>query len=75
MMIFKIYILELKRPETRIIFESTVEMTEKWSKIVTFLAKKVSPLCGVLSRTIPSYILYFATDLGNESFALPVKMW
>jgi hypothetical protein len=50
-------------------------MSGKWSKIMAFFLRNVAPLCGVLSRAIPSYIFYFMTDLGEEAFELPVKMW
>lgn len=65
----------MKHPESGKTFCETCAQVEKWSRIMTFLATKVTPLCGVLSRAIPSFFFYFATDLGNEAFELPVKMW
>lgn len=67
-------ILGMKCPESRSIYDEIIKLAEKWSKIMTFLAKLAAP-CGVLSRVIPSYIIYFTTDLGNEAFELPVPMW
>lgn len=65
----------MKYPESKRIFDEAIETTEKWSKIVTFVARNVSPVCGVLSRALPSFFFYLTTDLGNEAFELPVKMW
>lgn len=73
-MVFLNYILEMKSAESKNLFDESVQLTEKWSKIMTFLAKNVFPLCGILSRAIPSYIFYFTTDLGSEAFQLPVLM-
>lgn len=65
----------MKYPDSKKVFDEANETTEKWSKVITFVARNVAPLCGVLSRAAPSYFFYFTTDLGNEAFALPVKMW
>lgn len=62
-------------PESKEIFDEAIEQVEKWSKIMTFLAVKVAPLCGILSRAAPGYFYYFTTELGNDAFALPVPMW
>lgn len=57
------------------IFVEAIEQIEKWSKIITFLSRKVIPLCGILTGVMPSFFFYFVTDLGDESFGLPVPMW
>lgn len=74
MKIFR-YFLGLKCPESKQKFSEIIALVEKWSKIIEFLSKKVTPACGILSRAIPSYCLYFFTDSGNEAFVLPVPMW
>lgn len=71
----KIRIVGMKCPESKIIFDKHIEQTEKWSKIITVFVTRVVPLCGVLSRAGPSFFFYFTTDLGNEAFELPTKMW
>lgn len=47
----------------KIVFEEAIEEVEKWSKIITFLSQKIIPICGVFSRLIPSYFLYFVIGL------------
>lgn len=60
----------------KIVFEEAIEEVEKWSKIITFLSQKIIPICGVLSRLIPSYFLYFVIGLpGDKAFELSVPMW
>lgn len=53
----------------------TAEQVEKWNKILAFISIKMMPLAGVLSRAIPSFFLFYFTDLGNEAFQLPAPMW
>lgn len=65
----------MKCPEAKKIFDKHIEQTEKWSKIITVVVTRVTPICGVLSRAAPSFFFYFTTDLGNEAFALPTNMW
>lgn len=65
----------MEQPASKGIYDEAIEQMENWTKILTFLLKKVVPLCGVLSRAIPSFFFYFVTDMGCEAFGLPVPMW
>lgn len=70
-----IYVQGMEHEASKHFYDEALEQGEKWSKIITFLAKKVIPLGTVLSRTIPSFVFYFVTDLGNEALVLPAQMW
>lgn len=65
----------MKYAASKKMFGESMEQVEKWSKIVTFISQKIAPLCGVSCGLIPSFYSYFVTDLGSESFKLPVPMW
>lgn len=58
-----------------IIIGKANQQVERWSEIIFFVAVKVAPLCGTLSRLAGSFYFYFTTDLDREAFELPVPMW
>lgn len=70
-----VYVEGLLNPTSVIIYEEANAFAEKWINIITFVFVKVT-LPGI---TIPffliSYLLYFTTDLGEDSFLLPFVAW
>lgn len=66
---------EFKYLESEVICNETRRRVEKWSEIIFFVAVKVAPLCGTLSRVGSTLFLYLNTDLGREACKLPVPMW
>lgn len=61
--------------KTKRIFEKAAEQVENWSKVITLVWQKIAPVCGVMSRFVPSFFFYFVTGLGEDAFELPVPMW
>lgn len=57
------------------IYDEAIGQVENWCKFLSFLAIKLAPLAGTLSLVIPSFYFYIFTDLGSNSFMLPVPMW
>lgn len=56
-------------------FHETNQLVEKLSEIVLFMMIRMTPVFTVLARFIYSFLLYFATDLGNAAFELTSPMW
>lgn len=72
---FKTNISGMENPTLDALFQETNRLAEKWSEIICFLAIKVIPRFGCIPMVITSFFFYFTTDLGSESFILPVPMW
>lgn len=56
-------------------YAETNRKIEKWTEIIAFAMVKVTPVCWISPKAIISFVLYFATDMGNNAFALPIAMW
>lgn len=57
------------------IMDETNRRVENWCDIGEFVMIKVTPFCLVIPRAIISYVIYFATNAGNEAFVLPFLQW
>lgn len=67
--------LESENPTSKAIFDHTNQLVEKLSQIGYVVIAIVTPVCIVILKAIVSYFLYFATDMGNEAFELPLFYW
>lgn len=67
--------LGLGDPTSKTICEKTNKLVEKWCKIGFFVLKYVISSCFIFPKAIISFLIYFTTDLGNDSFDLPLPMW
>lgn len=56
-------------------FNETNLSVENWCEIGEFLFVKLSPVGLILPRALISYVVYFATNAGNEAFLLPFLQW
>lgn len=68
-------ILELECSSSKAIVCDTNRLVERWCEVGEFVFVKVSPIGLVFPRVLVSYIVYFATDAGNEAFELPLLHW
>lgn len=64
----------LKFSATKSIFADAIRLDQKLSQII-FLLLMMTPFCGLVPSLIYSYITYFATDVGNAAFELPMPIW
>lgn len=64
----------LENPISKKIYEEANQQIEKWSKILNMLMRKVTTPCLALPKFIVSFVIYFATDLGNDAFQLQYPM-
>ena len=62
-------------PDSKAIYERVNEKNEKWTKILDFVLLRVTLPGVIMPNFIISYFLYFATDLGSESFRFPFPKW
>lgn len=62
-------------PASKKSFIKINHLVEKCSETIYFAVVKVSPQCVIYPKFIISYMLYFATDLGRDSFELPFPIW
>lgn len=60
--------------KSKAIYKKTDRLVEKISAIGYFVMAKLTPILWIWPRVIISYFVYFTTDLGNESFDLPLLM-
>lgn len=65
----------LKYPGSEALYGETNRQIEKWSEYIEFAAAKMTPICLILPKSLASFIFYLTTDLGSESFDLPLPMW
>lgn len=65
----------MKLPISKEFIDDAVDQVEKWTNIFTIIAARMIPLLGILCQVVPSFFLFFVTDLGNEAFHLPFPMW
>lgn len=57
------------------IYSKTDEKVKKWNRWINLLMVKVTPIGATLPKFILSFLLYFATDLGQSAFELPFFEW
>lgn len=62
-------------PGSKALYNEMNQQIEKWSEIIDFAAAKMTPICLILPKSFVCFIIYFATDLGSDSFDLPLPMW
>lgn len=67
--------LGVKNSKSQPIYIKTDQKVEKWIKVVDFVFVKVTPILSTWTAFIVSFFTYFATDLGDSVFELPVPMW
>lgn len=60
---------------SRKIYEEMNAFVEKWSYIIDLAFNKVSTASISVPCFVLSYFLYFATDLGQDAFILPFRVW
>lgn len=57
------------------LFIHDLERIKKWDRLVNLFVMRISLHGAMWSKYIASFAIYFATDLGRDSFALPFPMW
>lgn len=67
--------LGLESPASKAIFAKTNELVEKYSETVKFFLIHVAVPCLICPKLIISVFIYFTTDVGNDAFDLPLRMW
>lgn len=66
----------LKFEDVKAIYGHTNQQIEnRLTKVSYFFFVKFSPTSLILPNFIVSFLNYFATDLGNDAFVLPIFMW
>lgn len=70
-----IYKLGLKNRRSKLFFEKTNEIVEKYSKIAIFSINNVVIPCFIIPKSIASLFKYFITDFGKDAFDLALPMW
>lgn len=71
----KLCILGCKHPKSLAHFSRTNEQIEKLTELVFMLVVEIFLQLVMLPRCIVSFIVYFVTDSGCDSFELPLPMW
>lgn len=59
---------------SKVLFSERLPQIEKLNEIVTFVSVEIALQCLMLPKLIGSFIVYFTTDLRNDSFVLPIPM-
>lgn len=67
--------LGLKYPRSKAMYEKTNRLVEKISKFISFVIVYVSIPAFVLPKAIYCLFIYYTTDLGPDSFELPIPTW
>lgn len=67
--------LASKYSALRGIFNKTNQLVEKIGGIVFFIMIKLTPACVYVPWSIYTFVIYFATDVGNAAFELPYPIW
>lgn len=65
----------LKYPAPRAEYEKVSRSMDKLGKIMLFAAMGAFLICMVVLECVASFTIYFTTDLGRDSFVLPIPMW
>lgn len=60
---------------TATMYTKTSEKLKKLLKILDIACLKITPTLTIWPPSIISYITYFATDLGESAFELPLPVW
>lgn len=60
---------------SKVIYDGINENIQKMDQIIGFLIMKFVFPCVIFSKFITSYLAYFTTDLGSDSFELPFPYW
>lgn len=68
-------LLGRKYPTSQIIYDENFEVIKKWDGLVNLFVMRISLHGAMWSKYIASFAIYFVTDLGRDSFALPFPMW
>ena len=71
----KLHILGCKYPESWRFFSKINEQVERLSGIVFMIVGKIALQFVMLPTCIASFGNYFLTDLGSDSFQLPIPIW
>lgn len=64
-----------KYPTSQIIYDDNFEIIKKWDGLVNLFVMRISLHGAMWSKYIASFAMFFFTDLGRDSFALPFPMW
>lgn len=70
----KILLGSKKSSASKVLLNKRLKQIEEMNKIVTFVSLKIVLQSLILPKFIGSFIVYFTTDLGNDSFVLPIPM-
>lgn len=73
--ISKLSILGWNIPKSRRFFLKRGRRTERLSEMIFMVVMKILVQLVMLPKIITSYCVYFLTDLGSDSFQLPLPMW
>lgn len=68
-------ILGLECPTSKAVYKNTNQLVEKISDIPSAILVKVMPQCVIGPKFVISFAKYFATDLNNGAFELPLTWW
>lgn len=64
-----------KYPTSLVIYDENFEIIKKWDGWVNLFVMRISLHGAMWSKYLASFAIYFLTDLGRDSFALPFPMW
>lgn len=65
----------LGNPTSTAIYTKVNQKIEKWTKTIHLFMVEVTAVLFIFPKLIMSYVLYYTTDTGGESFELPFPMW
>lgn len=68
-------VLGCKNRKANALYVKTCSQIERLSKFIFMGMMKVALQCSILPKCIVSFGVYFFTDSGGDSFALPYPMW
>lgn len=68
-------ILGMECPTSKAEYEKTNQLVEKISDISSVILVKVMPQCVIWPQFVISFAKYFATDLNDGAFELPLTWW
>lgn len=64
-----------KHSASRSLFKKTVELEQKLSRLIFFVAVEVTLGGFLVPWSIYSFFIYFTTDSGKAAFDLPLPIW
>lgn len=70
-----IYISGLKYPKSEAFFFKTSQQVERLSGLVSTMVVKITLQLLILPKFVGSFVIYFITSSGNDSFDLPIPLW